>query len=96
MLKLRNLLNGSIVLKGDYKKLGKRWMQAFLRRNPILKTKRFRNIDSQRVNGATVPVIKSWFQLLVLPQIQAIKPECHGANAKCAVQRLAYITRRIN
>jgi Tc5 transposase DNA-binding domain len=64
-----------LVLKGDDKMLGKRWIQAFLRRNPILKTKRFRNIDSQRVNGATTPIIKSWFQLLLLPQIQAIKPE---------------------
>ena len=50
-------------------------MQAFLQRNPILKTKRFRNIDSQRVNSATTPIIKAWFQLLLLPQIQAIKPE---------------------
>jgi 4-hydroxybenzoate polyprenyltransferase len=64
-----------LVLKGDPRPLGKRWMQAFLRRNPILKTKRFRNIDSQRVNGATTPIIKAWFQLLLLPQIQAIKPE---------------------
>jgi hypothetical protein len=64
-----------LILKGDYKSLGKRWMQAFLRRNPILKTKRFRNIDSQRVNGATIPIIRSWFQLFSLPQIQAIKPE---------------------
>ena len=50
-------------------------MQAFLRRNLVLKTKRSRNIDSQRINSATVPIIKSWFQLLSLPQIQAIKPE---------------------
>ena len=50
-------------------------MEAFLRRNPILKTKRSRNIDSQRVNGATVPIIKSWFPLLSIPEIQAIKPE---------------------
>ena len=50
-------------------------MKAFLRRNPILKTKRFRNIDSQRVNSATIPIITSWFQLLALPQIRAIKPE---------------------
>jgi 4-hydroxybenzoate polyprenyltransferase len=64
-----------LVLKGDPRLLGKRWMQAFLRRNPILKTKRFRNIDSQRVNSATTPIIKAWFQLLLLPQIQAIKPE---------------------
>ena len=64
-----------LILKGDYKSLGKRWIQAFLQRNPTLKTKRFRNIDSRRVNSATIPIIKSWFQLLAIPQIQAIKPE---------------------
>jgi 4-hydroxybenzoate polyprenyltransferase len=64
-----------LIRKGDNKPLGKRWIQAFLRRNPVLKTKRARNIDSQRVNGATIPIIQSWFQLLSLPQIQAIKPE---------------------
>jgi len=64
-----------LVLKGDNKPLGKRWMQAFLRRNPSLRTKRARSIDSQRVNGATTSVIKPWFQLLSIPEIQAIKPE---------------------
>jgi 4-hydroxybenzoate polyprenyltransferase len=65
-----------LAIKGDHKPLGKRWMHAFLNRNPILKTKRFRNIDSQRVNGATTSIIKDWFQRLLPPQIQAIKPEC--------------------
>ena len=50
-------------------------MEGFLRRNPILRTKRARNIDSGRVNGATTLVIKSWFQLLLMPTISAIKPE---------------------
>ena len=50
-------------------------MEGFLRRNPVLKTKGFRNIDSQRINGATTTVIKSWFPLLSIPEIQAIKPE---------------------
>ena len=50
-------------------------MQAFLRRNLVLKTKRSQNIDSQRINSTTIPIIKSWFQLLSLPQIQAIKLE---------------------
>ena len=72
---IREFAQRLLSLKGDNKALGKRWIQAFLRRNPILKTKRARNIDSQRVNGATIPIIKSWFQLLSLPQIQAIKPE---------------------
>ena len=58
-----------------YKKLGKRWIEGFLRRNPILRTKRARNIDSIRVNSATTTIIKSWFQRLVIPVITTIKPE---------------------
>ena len=50
-------------------------MERFLRRHPILRTKRARNIDSTRVNGATTPIIKTWFQLLSPPTISAIKPE---------------------
>ena len=64
-----------MAIKGDHKPLGKRWIYAFLNRNPILKTKRSRNVDSQRVNRATIPIIKDWFQRLLPPQIQAIKPE---------------------
>ena len=50
-------------------------MEGFLRRNPILRTKRARNIDSIRVNGATTTIIKSRFPLLSTPTISAIKPE---------------------
>jgi hypothetical protein len=64
-----------LAIKGDYKELGKRWMEGFLRRNPILRTKRARNIDSVRVNGAITAIIKSWFQRLAIPAIAAIKPE---------------------
>ena len=38
--------------QGDSEPLGKRWLQAFLRRNPALKVQKSRSIDSQRVNGA--------------------------------------------
>ena len=50
-------------------------MEGFLRHNPILQTKRARNIDSVRVNSATTAIIKSWFQRLVIPVITTIKPE---------------------
>jgi isochorismate hydrolase len=63
------------VIKEDHKKLGKRWIKGFLRRNPILRTKRAQNIDSVRVNSATTAIIKSWFQRLVIPAIATIKPE---------------------
>lgn len=64
-----------LAIKGDYEPLGKHWMQAFLKRNPVIRTKKHRSIDSCRVNGATTEVIKPWFQHLHLPEIQAIKPE---------------------
>jgi Tc5 transposase DNA-binding domain len=72
---IRQFAGRLLVIKGDHKELGKRWMEGFLRRNPILRTKRARNIDSVRVNSATTAVIKSWFQRLVIPTIATIKPE---------------------
>ena len=72
---IRQFVSRLLAIKGDYQQLGKRWMEGFLRRNPILRTKRARNIDSVRVNGATTAIIKSWFQRLVLPTIATIKPE---------------------
>ena len=50
-------------------------MAGFLRRNPVLKTKKQLRIDSVRVNGATSDIIKGWFQKLEVPAIKAIKPE---------------------
>ena len=50
-------------------------MANFLKRNPILKTKRQFHIDSIHVNGATTEIIKKWFQNLALPRIKTIKPE---------------------
>jgi len=44
--------------RGDAVPLGKRWITGFLRRNPILKTKKQLRIDSARVNSATTEVIK--------------------------------------
>ena len=72
---IREFAQRVLAIKGDNQPLGKRWIQAFLKRNLILRTKRAKRIDSQRVNSATVPIIKSWFQLLSNPQIQAIKLE---------------------
>ena len=64
---IREFTQRVLAIKGDHQPLGKRWIQAFLRRNPILRTKRARTIDSQRVNSATTLVIKSWFQHLSIP-----------------------------
>ena len=72
---IRQFVGRILAIKGDYKKLGKRWMEGFLRRNPILQTKRSRSIDLVRMNGATIPIVKSWFQRLAIPNIATIKPE---------------------
>ena len=50
-------------------------MAGFIRRNPILKTKRYLRIDSVYVNGAMSEIIKPWFQKLEVPSVKAIKPE---------------------
>ena len=58
---IREFARRLLVIKEDQKELGKRWIEGFLWRNPILRTKRARNINSVRVNKAIIPVIKSWF-----------------------------------
>ncbi len=62
-------------LQGDLKPLGKRQIHRFLKRNPILQTKKQIVVDSVRVNGATSDIIKAWFQKLEIPAIKAIPPE---------------------
>jgi 4-hydroxybenzoate polyprenyltransferase len=60
---------------GDESPIGKRWFQGFLRRNPAIRTKRAKRMDSARINGATTEIIRQWFRLLAIPAIKAIKPE---------------------
>jgi 4-hydroxybenzoate polyprenyltransferase len=50
-------------------------MTGFLRRNPVLKTKKQFRIDSTRVNSATSDILKAWFQKLEILVIKVIKPE---------------------
>ena len=50
-------------------------MAGFLRRNPILKTKKQVRIENVRVNGATTQTITKWWPNLTKPAIQAVKPE---------------------
>jgi hypothetical protein len=40
-----------LAIRGDTTTLGKRWIQGFLRRNPVLKTKKQVNIDSIQANS---------------------------------------------
>ena len=53
--------------------LSKRQMASFLRRNPILKTKKQFRIDFAYVNSATSNIIKAQFQKLEILAIKAIK-----------------------
>ena len=55
--------------------LGKRQIPSFLRRNPILKTKKQFRIDFARVNSATSNILKNQFQKLEILAIKAIKAE---------------------
>jgi DDE superfamily endonuclease/Tc5 transposase DNA-binding domain len=64
-----------LAVKGDHEPLGKRWMQAFLRRNPSLRTQRAHSRESARINGATTEVIRPWFNRLHISEIHTIKPE---------------------
>jgi len=55
---IRGLAGRILVARRDTLPLGKRWMAGFIRRNPILKTKRQLRIDFIRVNGAKSEIIK--------------------------------------
>ncbi|OAQ60824.1 mutator-like element [Purpureocillium lilacinum] len=47
-----------LAVKGDHVPLGKHWMQAFLRRNPAVRTQKCHHKDSACVNGASTEAIK--------------------------------------
>lgn len=72
---IKDMAQRILTQRGDTISLGKRWVINFIRRNPILITKKDYKIDSARVNGATTDIIKAWFRKLDLPDIKAIKPE---------------------
>ena len=63
-----------LVVKGDTKPLGKRWVNQFIKRNPSIKAQRSQRIDSLRINGASTDIIKQWFRHLAIPKIKTIKP----------------------
>jgi hypothetical protein len=71
---LKEFAERVLQVKGDLQPLGKKWVQAFIRRNPSIKVQRAKSIDSKRVNGATTDIIRPWFRLLNIPAIKDIKP----------------------
>jgi hypothetical protein len=76
-LQIRAFASRILAARNNAVLLGKRWMAGFIRRNPILRTKKQLLIDSVRVNGAISDIIKLWFQKLEVPVIKGIKPENH-------------------
>ena len=72
---IRGLTRRILIARRDALPLRKRQIAGFIRRNPILKTKRQLRIDSVRVNGAKSEIIKPQFQKLEVPSVKAIKPE---------------------
>ena len=57
---------------GDATPLGRRWLDAFFKRNPTCKTMPSKRMDTARLNGATVEVIQPWFRHLAVPEINRI------------------------
>ena len=57
---------------GDDSRVGKRWVQRFLKRNPVIKVGRSRGIDVQRINGASTENIKAWWPYVKNPTVAAI------------------------
>ncbi|KAL1838324.1 hypothetical protein VTK73DRAFT_4356 [Phialemonium thermophilum] len=60
---------------GDFRPLGKHWIQHFLARNPDCKTKRSKGIDLQRLSGSSTEVIQAWFQRLTSSPLCNVLPE---------------------
>ena len=57
---IKELAQRILQARGDLPTIGKRWITRFIKRYPVLGTKRARVIDHTRVNGATTEVIRSW------------------------------------
>jgi hypothetical protein len=64
-----------LTTSGSAEKLGRDWVQGFLRRNQCLQTKRGKKMEQARINGATPEIISDWFKWLQTPEVAAIKPE---------------------
>jgi len=54
--------------------LGKHWIDGFLQRNAEVKFLKSKPIDYQRVSGANIETIRSFYPYLNLPMIKKIKP----------------------
>ena len=60
---VRAIATGVLKREGDHEPLGKKWMTAFIRRHPAIKTKLGRRTDWERINAATPDNIRRFFTL---------------------------------
>ncbi|OHW97226.1 transposase, partial [Colletotrichum incanum] len=65
---------------GDTQPLGKRWVNAFIRRNPSIKVQRSRSIDFRRVNEASAEVIRDWL-VLGRAETKSVRKKQPGSRA---------------
>ena len=50
--------------QGDFKLLGRHWLEGFMKRHPELKTKRGTRIEYKRIDGASSENIDIFFRRL--------------------------------
>ena len=72
---IRLFANRILQASGSQQTVGQGWVRKFIRRHPIIKTKQGKTMDIERINRATLDIIKQWFKKLVLPMIKDILPQ---------------------
>ena len=72
---IQTFANRILHASGSQQTVGKHWLQKLIRRYPVLKTKRQKRMDIKRLKGASTDVLKEWFRLLTIPEINKIQPQ---------------------
>lgn len=62
-------------IRGNKTRVGKRWVEGFLKRNNCVATQRAKRVDSSRINGANKEIIADFYAKLENPVIKAIPPK---------------------
>jgi 4-hydroxybenzoate polyprenyltransferase len=58
----------------DHPPLGRKWLRTFLLRHPQLRSRKYQRVEAKRLRAATKKNVSSWFDLMQLPIVKAIKP----------------------
>ncbi len=70
---VRSIAGKILRQKGDYKKLGKKWLDGFRQRNPSIHTKIGRRTEAARFNGFTPKSVNWYFN--IRDDYNWVKPE---------------------